>query len=121
MFREIYATRSRLHGPRDDETLMLAGNLSDQLVAIPLWAEAKQFLREQIPLALDVVGPNDDRTLKMRWRYALVLGNEGKYTEAVAILEDVEQRCRRVFGDSHPTTAGAQGALESARERLSNS
>ena len=96
-------------------------NFSNQLVTRQLWAEAKQFLREQIPLALDVVGPNDDRTLKMRWRYALVLQIEGKYTEAVAILEDVEQRCRRVFGDSHPTTAGAQGALESARERLSNS
>ena len=92
-------------------------NFSNQLVTRQLWAEAKQFLREQIPLALDVVGPNDDRTLKMRWRYALVLQIEGKYTEAVAILEDVTLRCRRVFGVSHPLTAHIQGVLENARGR----
>ena len=38
----------------------------------------------------------------------------------LAILEDVVQRCRRVFGNSHPMTVGSQGALEGARERLSN-
>ena len=103
------------------KTLLAAGNFSNQLVTRQLWAEAKQFIREQIPLALDVVGPNDDRTLKMRWRYALVLQIEEKYTEAVAILEDVARRYRRVFGISHPMTAKSQGVLEGARGRLSYS
>ena len=57
----------------------------------------------------------------MRGRYAIVLGNEGNHTEAVAILEDVARRYRRVFGVSHPQTAKAQCALEKARESLSNS
>ena len=86
-------------------------------MAIPLWAEAKQLIRKQLPLALDVFGPNALETLKLRWRHAIVLDKEGNRTEAVAILEDVEQRCRRVFGASHPTTAGAQVALGQARQR----
>ena len=91
------------------------------MVTRQLWAEAKQFLREQIPLVLDVFGPNDDRTLKMRWRYALVLQREENYTEAVAILEDVARRYRRVFGTSHPMTARVQDVRGNARERLSES
>ena len=71
--------------------------------------------------ALEALGPDDAETLKMRGRYALVLGNEGKHTEAVAITEDVVRRCRRIFGNDHPMTAKAQGALALARERLSNS
>ena len=53
--------------------------------------------------------------------YTLVLRNEGKYTEAVAISEDVMRRCRRIFGNDHPLTARAQHALGQARERLSKS
>ena len=90
-------------------------------MTIQLWAEAKQFLCEQIPLALEALGPDDMETLKMRGRYTLVLQNEGNHTEAVAISEDIARRCRRVFGDRNPMTAKAQRALEGARERLSNS
>ena len=121
MFREMYAARSRLHGPRHRATFLSAGNLSDLMVESHLWDEAKQLLREQIPLALETFGPDDDETLRMRWRYALVLQIEGKYTEAVAILEDVARRYRRVFGISHPMTAKSQGVLEGARGRLSYS
>ena len=116
-----YATRSKLHGPRHRATFLSAGNLSDLMVESHLWDEAKQLLSEQIPLALETFGPDDDETLRFRWRYALVLQIEEKYTEAVAILEDVARRYRRVFGISHPMTAKSQGVLENARERLSNS
>ena len=74
-----------------------------------------------MPLALETFGPDHDETLRMRWRYAIFLQSEGKYTEAVAILEDVARRYRRVFGISHPQTAHIQGALERARERIRNS
>ena len=102
-------------------TVREAGNLSDLMIDCHLWAEAKQFLSEQIPLALEALGPDDVETLKMRGRYAIVLGNEGNHTEAVAILEDVAPRCRRIFGNDHPLTAKAQYALGKARERLSHS
>ena len=121
MTRENYAARSRLLGPRDGSTLLAASNLSDRLLAHKLWAEAKQFLSEQIPIFQDVKGPDDTLTLKMRWRYALVLEYEGKRTEAVAILEDVERRFRRVLGGSHPVTAKIQCVLGEARDLLSKS
>ena len=62
---------------------------------------------------------DDLETIKMRWRYAGVLSqqNEGNDTEAVATLEDVVRRCRRVLGDLHPLTAKAQYALGKARSR----
>ena len=102
-------------------TLLSAGNLQDSMIENRLWAEAKQFSNEQIPLALEALGPDDAETLKMRGRYALVLGNEGKHTEAVAITEDVVRRCRRIFGNDHPLTAAAQGALGQSRDLLSKS
>ena len=89
---EVYAARSRLRGPRHFETLRDASNISDLMITSHLWAEAKQFLSEQIPIFQDVNGLDDKLTLKMRWRYALVHEYEGKRTEAVAILEDVERR-----------------------------
>ena len=99
-------------------TVREAGNLSDLMIDCHLWAEAKQFLSEQIPLALDVCGPNDIATLKMRGRYAQVLRSEKDYAGAVTILEDVVRRSRRVFGSDHPHTERFQGALEGARGLL---
>lgn len=121
MRRDVYSGWVKLQGPRDDRTILSAGNLSDLMVTNDLWDEAKQFLSEQIPLALEVFGPDNDATLRMRWRYALALESEGRLTEAVAILEDVERRYRRVFGISHPMTAKVQDVLGNARERLSKS
>ncbi len=123
MHREIYAARLRLTGPRDGLTLFAAGNLARQLLTSNLWAEAKQFLREQIPIALEALGPDHVETLKMRGRYATVLvrGSEKDYAGAVTILDDVVRRCRRVCGDSHPLTERAQGALAAARRLLSMS
>ena len=117
IYREVYAARLRLHGPREAKTLHAASNLSDQLCQMALLAEAKQFLSEQIPLFYDVCGTDDLETIKMRWRYAGVLSqqNEGNHTEAVATLEDVVRRCRRILGNQHPLTARAQNMLELSR------
>ena len=93
------------------------------MVTNGLWAEAKQFLSEQMPLFYDVFGADDLQTIKMRWRWAGVLQNEEDHAGTLAILEDVVKRCRRVLGNSNPLTERAQLALSRARERerLSNS
>ena len=76
----------------------------------------------------DVFGPDDLETLKMRWRYAIVLGHTENAThedhiKAVATLEDVVRRCRRVLGlgTNNPMTANAERALAEARDLLSKS
>jgi len=67
-------------------------------------------------------------TIKMRWRYAIVLGRTEDAThedhiKAVATLEDVVRRCRRVLGlgTNNPMTANAECALAEARDLLSKS
>ena len=40
--------------------------------------------------------------------------------EAVAILEDVDRRTRRVLGSGHPRAKDARGSLERARQLLAN-
>ena len=44
----------------------------------------------------------------------------GDVAEAVAILEDVQRRARRVFGDGHPNWTDLPGVLEEAREKLAS-
>ena len=119
--REIYARIMAL-GPTKD-TLLYASNLSESLVTSSLWAEAKQFINDQMPLFEEVHGPNHELTLKMRWRLALALCDDtdatlGDLTEATAILEDVFRRLRRLLGDAHPLTAKALRVLEITRADL---
>ena len=56
--------------------------------------------------------------LAFRVHYAISLYNDGssRLDEALAILEDVHQTTRRVFGDAHPRTRGVQQAISEARE-----
>ena len=40
--------------------------------------------------------------------------------EAVAILEDLDRRTRRVLGSGHPFAKDARGSLERTRQQLAN-
>ena len=87
------------------------------------WAEARQFLRRQIPLAEDTLGRNSFLTLKIRHRYAITLRNDvpdsvDDLTEALKILEDVARRSRRVLGNSHPFLADEQSWIENTQEMI---
>ena len=90
--------------------------------------EAKELMRNTMPVARRVLGKSHNITLTMHLNYALALYKDASATlddlrEAVATLEDTERIARRVFGGEHPLTSAlgnellrAQAALHAARE-----
>ena len=82
------------------------------------------MLREQIP-NMRQLGPDHHKTLSLRHLLAMCLFDDKNATgadlkEALAILEDVERRRRRVLGNSHPTTKDTRATLEIMRRHLAN-
>ena len=82
---------------------------------------AKDLLRETIS---DCGHLNEDNPAVISTRLflarllRLTASSRGEQREAVTILEDVEPRCRRVYGAAHPESQEAQDELESARRML---
>ena len=67
-----------------------------------------------MPVALRVLGQSHEITIKMRKNYAQFLYTDDSATlddlrEAVGILEEIDSTARRVYGGSHPITAGHSG------------
>ena len=57
-------------------------------------------------------------SIDLRVSYAISLYKDdvSRLNEALAILEEVYQTARRVFGDAHPVTTRIQDKLSEARE-----
>ena len=85
--------------------------------------EAKSLFRKVIPVARRVQGDNDEKTIRMRWYFAVALyQDEGAslddLREAVTSLEELAPYARRLLGGAHPIATGIERALELAREAL---
>ena len=103
--------------------LVATHNLCTALEDERLDVEARPLLREAIPDARRTLGEEDDLTLKFRKRYAACLcrgdgASRDDVAEAIEILEDVQQRARRVFGSGHPNHTDVPEWLEYARKKL---
>ena len=121
--RDVYSGRLKFNGEERKETLLAASNYAVSLKNLDRFEEAKSLLRKSIPVARRVLGETDVLTLRMRWLYAMALFEDDAATlddlhEAVETLESVARVWTRVFGEAHPETQKAQGALEDAREAL---
>ena len=80
-------------------------------------------MRKVMPVARRVLGESYQRTLEMRWLYAMTLYQDDAATlddlrEAVETLESVAPLWKRVFGPAHPETPKLQLALKNARKAL---
>ena len=108
--RDIYARRSALLGKNDEATLLSAVNLACSLVEdLEQFDEARAFLQDRIPEAIQALGKDADLALKLRRMYAQCLyENDGAsredVTAAIATLEDIDRRQTRIFGAAHPQT-----------------
>ena len=76
-----------------------------------------------IPVALRILGKDNEVTLALQWNYGEVLYEDPAATlddlrEAVETLEETDRTARRVLGGTHPTTGGVARHLRSARAAL---
>ena len=107
-------------------TYTAALNLARMLQAQEEFDESEKLLGEILPGARVALGDDDGLFLSMRRVYAESMGlncsasRRDDLAEAVAILEDVSQRGRRVFGPDHPEHRGAPNMLECARNKLAS-
>ena len=120
MYREVYSGYLRLLGAEHENTIILATNYADSLVALEGFEEAKSLLRGLIPMVRRVLGENHEETLRLRWSYAMTLYLDRGATlddlrEAVTTLEDAARVARRVLGGANPLTEEIEEQLRDAR------
>ena len=124
MKRDIYAHRVARHGDSHCSSLTAASDLVQSLVQVGKHPEAKNFLRELIPVATRVWGRESDQWLRQQWMYGNCLCEEScaptldDLVEGVEVLEAVEKSWVRILGARHPETPRMQSALEKARTKL---
>ena len=90
------------------------------LVQNEKFSEARDFAREQIPVATRALGPHAELTRNLRTYYAKAILCDtalplDDVAKSVAIFEDIEIITRRIFGNVHPDTLQAQKDMDSAR------
>ena len=100
--------------------MSIASTLVDDLQQFD---EARAFLRDRIPEAIQFLGKDHDLAFKMQRIYAQCLyKNDGAsledITAAVATLEDLDRRQTRIYGAAHPQTGSTRRRLAEAREKL---
>ena len=123
MYREVYSGYLRLLGAEHENTIILATNYADSLVALEGFEEAKSLMRKTMPVARRVFGESNEITLRMKQTYAIALYKDPGATlddlrEAVTTLEDTARIARRVLGPSHPTTEDIVLDLQNAQAAL---
>ena len=121
--REVYHGWLKLNGEENRFTLLSAINYGTTLVDLRRLEEAKVLMRKVIPVALRVLGENNDTMLRMRSVYAQALYIDASATlddlrEAATTLEEIEQTARRVLGGAHPLTSRIEAALRDAQAAL---
>ena len=82
LFRDVLATRRRVHGPNHENTLRVAGNLGSALLDQGKHSAAEAVYRDTLERQRAVLGPEHESTLLTAGNLAAALQNQGKYAEA---------------------------------------
>jgi tetratricopeptide (TPR) repeat protein len=123
MRRDVYSGFLKLLGNDNRHTLIEGNGVANLLNDLNRFEEAKSLLRKIMPVARRVLGENHEVKIAMRMTYASALCLDAGATlddlrEAVTMLEDMQRYARRVFGGTHPMTAGIERCLQNARAAL---
>ena len=96
--------------PLQSESIRMNLSIACSLVEdLEQFDEARAFLQDRIPEAIQALGKDADLALKLQRMYAQCLyENDGAsredVTAAIATLEDIDRRQTRIFGAAHPQT-----------------
>ena len=121
--REVYHGWLKLNGEENRFTLLSAINYGTTLVDLRRLEEAKVLMRKVIPVALRVLGENNDTMLRMRSVYAQALYIDASATlddlhESVKTYEHAARIARRVMGGAHPLVGSIEKDLRNVRAVL---
>jgi len=99
------------------------GHYGTTLVDLRRLEEAKVLMRKVIPVALRVLGENNDTMLRMRSVYAQALYIDASATlddlhESVKTYEHAARIARRVMGGAHPLVGSIEKDLRNVRAVL---
>ena len=125
MKRDVYSGQLKLDGEEHYDTLLAANNYAASLVELERFKEAKKLMRKTMPVARRALSDEHDLTLNLRKVYADCLcsdasASQDDVAEAIEIMEDVQRRARRVFGDGHPNWVDLPRDLMAARDKLAS-
>jgi hypothetical protein len=123
MRRDVFQQRKQIIGMEDDDTLREGVNLAAGLIQLGRIADARSFLSENkcVAVAKRCLGPDHDLTLKLRLCESGAVAHDDtasldELKQAVATMEDVCKRARRVLGSEHPLTDVYQRKRDSVRD-----
>ena len=102
--RNAYDVNVERYGESQPETIPPTLSLALALVKTGKRIEAKEFLRECLPIVDRALGRENVMTLRLRWLYSNCLGDNDDATiddtaESVAMLESVATSWKRVMGE----------------------
>ena len=124
--RDVYALTERNFPPENLHRISSAGNYAMTLMSTGSPSEALPILRETLPVARRVLGPDHEQVGALEVNLAQCLyvpadSSREHVDEAFAILKDLGKRHARVFGRAHPQTQKTAYVLklllETTRER----
>ena len=111
--RDIYANSLVVTHWSEDQKIIYVLNLSKSLLDTKRYAEAKAFLREQVPKALRALHAEHRTYMSLRWNYATAIcatdgASQGDLVEATTMFDELTQMTRRIYGSAHPLTEEIQ-------------
>ena len=118
--RELYARSVALSLPPAFLYLRVL-NLSSSLQHARRHAEAKSFLREQVPKARRALGEVHELYLKLCLNYGQAICFEGSredVVESTTLLEELSSTTRRIYGPAHPFAETVQRAFVASKQAL---
>ena len=113
LYQNVLATRRRVDGPNDTNTLVVAGNLGNILLYERKYSEAEALFRDTLERQQESLGPDNENTLHTSSNLAASLQNQDKFAEAEPVLRTTLVIQQRVLGKDHLHTLGTADNLAS--------